>query len=74
MEQVHVVFQSGGILQPPDRIRGIYEDEIDAARAAAASPLLYARTYEVIPSSSRTAAGTDARPEDAATAETTATS
>lgn len=73
MTKIHIVFQSGGLLQPQNRIRGVYEDEIDALRAAAAGPLLFAQTYEVTPSSSRTADAPDARPEGAATAETPST-
>lgn len=74
MEQVHIVFKSGGLLSPAQRIQGVYEDDVDAARAAAAGPLLWMASFEVIPSSSRTAAATDARPEGAATPETTSTS
>lgn len=72
--QVHIVFKSGGILSGANAIQDVYEDEIDALRAGGAGPLLYVRTFEVRPSSSRTAAAPDARPEDAATAETASTS
>lgn len=74
MQQVHIVFKSGGLLSPAQRIQGVFEDEIDAARAAAAGPLLWMASFEVTPSSSRTAAAPDARPEGAATAETPSTS
>jgi hypothetical protein len=73
MTQVHIVFRSGGLLSPIERIQGVYEDTLDANEAAAKEPLLYAKTFDVIPAS-RASAPETAAPAAPAVPETTPTS